>query len=102
MSQSLETSDIIVLQQLLITETRICISYGTSARYVAVINHEARGRADHEARGRAAPEGRLIYSGNVPNGRDMTFMCRHESAVMAKGRKLQAPKDRTLPLTFDL
>ena len=29
-------------------------------RYVAGINHEARGRA--------APEDRVIYSGNVPNG----------------------------------
>ena len=49
----------------------ICISYVTSARYVAGIN----------------PEGRVIYSANVPNGRDITNLCRHEPAVMAKGGK---------------
>ena len=37
----------------------ICISYVTSVRYVAGINHEARGCA--------VSEGRVIYSGNVPN-----------------------------------
>ena len=48
----------------------ICISYVTSVRYVAGINHEARGRA--------APEGRVIYSGNVPNhGHDISNLCRH-------------------------
>ena len=42
-------------------------------RYVAGINHEAR----------------VIYSGNVPNGRDITNLCRHEPVVMAKGAKIQ-------------
>ena len=50
------------------THTYICISYVTSARYVAGINL-------------------VIYSGNVPNGRDITNLCRHEPAVMAKGGK---------------
>ena len=54
-----------------------CISYVTYVRYVAGINHEARGR-----------EGRMIYSGNVPNGRDITNLCRHEPVVMAKGAKI--------------
>ena len=38
-------------------------------RYVAVINHDSRGRV--------APEGRVIYYGNVPNGRDISHLCRH-------------------------
>ena len=49
---------------IIVIATYICISYVTSVRYVAGINHEARGRA--------APEGRVIYSGNVPNRGDMT------------------------------
>ena len=64
----------------IVLENDRSISYVTSARYVAGINHEARGRA--------APEGRVIYSGNVPNGRDITNLCRHEPAVMAKGGKI--------------
>ena len=40
-------------------------SYVMSVRYVAGINHESRGRA--------APEGRVIYSGNVPKT-DMTLV----------------------------
>ena len=48
----------------------VCISYVTSVRYVAGINHEARGRA--------VPKGRVIYSGNVPNrGRDISNLCRN-------------------------
>ena len=30
----------------------------------------------------------MIYSGNVPNGRDITNLCRHEPVVMAKGAKI--------------
>ena len=49
-------------------------------RYVAGINHEARGHA--------APEGRVIYSGNVPNcGRDISNLCRHEPVAMVNGAK---------------
>ena len=45
-------------------------------RYVAVTNHESRGRV--------APEGQVIYYGNVLNtGRDITSLCRHEPVVMA-------------------
>ena len=47
----------------------LCITYVTSVRYVAVINHESRGRV--------APEGRVIYYGNAPNGRDISNLCRH-------------------------
>ena len=58
----------------------VCISYVTSVRYVARINHEARGRA--------APEGRLIYSGNVPNRRrDIINLCCHEPVAMLNGTK---------------
>ena len=58
----------------------ISISYVTSVRYVAGINHEARGRA--------APEGRVIYSGNVPNrGRDISNLCHHEPVAMVNGAK---------------
>ena len=49
-------------------------------RYVAGINHDARGHA--------APEGRVIYSGNVPNrGRDISNLCRHEPFAMVNGAK---------------
>ena len=52
----------------LIEEPNFCFTYVlvvTSMRYVAGINHEARGRT--------APEVRVIYSGNVPNhGRDIS------------------------------
>ena len=52
--------------------THVCISYVTSVRYVAGIN----------------PEGRVIYSGNVPNrGRDISNLCRHESVAMVNGAK---------------
>ena len=58
----------------------ICISYVTSVRYVAGINHEARGRA--------APEGQVIYSGNVRNLRcDISNLCRHEPFAMVNGAK---------------
>ena len=58
----------------------VCISYITSVRYVARINHEARGRC--------APEGRVIYSRNVPNrGRDISNLCRHEPVAMVNGAK---------------
>ena len=30
----------------------------------------------------------MIYSGNVPNGRDITNLCRHEPVVMAKGANI--------------
>ena len=63
------------------------ISYVTSVRYVAGINHEARGRA--------APKGRVIYSGNIPNrGRDISnsvflsgFGPRGKSASSKGGRE---------------
>ena len=49
-------------------------------RYVAGINHEALGHA--------APEGRVIYSGNVPNrGRDISNLCRHGAVAMVNGTK---------------
>ena len=49
-------------------------------RYVAGINHEAQGCT--------APEGRVIYSGNVPNrGRDISNLCRHEPVAMVNGAK---------------
>ena len=52
----------------------ICISYVTSVRYVAGINHEARGRA--------VPMGRVIYSGNVLNrGRDICNLCHREATL---------------------
>ena len=58
----------------------ICISYVTSVRYVAGINHEARGRA--------APSGLMIYSGNVPNReRDISNLCLHEPIAMVNGTK---------------
>ena len=58
----------------------VCISYVTSVRYVAGINREAQGRA--------APEGLMIYSGNVPNhGRDISNLCRHEPVAMVDGAK---------------
>ena len=48
--------------------------------YVAGINHEARGHA--------APEGRVVYSGNVPNrGRDISNLCHHEPVAMVNGAK---------------
>ena len=40
---------------------------------------------DHMYPRPCAPLGLVIYSGNVPNGRDITNLCRHEPAVMAKG-----------------
>ena len=50
----------------------LSISYVTSVRYVAGINHEAR----------------VIYSGNVPNrGRDISNLCRHEPVAMVNGAK---------------
>ena len=52
----------------------ICISYVTSARYVAGINHEARGPSD-------------LFRKRTERGRDITNLCRHEPAVMAKGGK---------------
>ena len=59
----------------------MCISYVTSVRYVAGINHEARGCA--------APEGRVIYSGNVLNrGRDIGNLCHHEPVAMVNGAKI--------------
>ena len=58
----------------------ISISYVMSVRYVAGINNEARGSA--------ALEGRVIYSGNVPNhGHDISNLCRREPAAMVKGAK---------------
>ena len=58
----------------------ICIRYVMSVKYVAGINHKAQGRA--------APEGRVIYSGNVPNrGRDISNLCRHEPVTMVNGAK---------------
>ena len=33
------------------------------------------------------PRGPNDYSGNVPNGRDINNLCRHEPVVMAKGAK---------------
>ena len=34
------------------------------------------------------PEGRVIYSGNVPNrGRDINNLCRHEPVAMVNGTK---------------
>ena len=61
-------------------DRNISISYVTSVRYFAGINHEARGCV--------APEGRVIYSGNVPNcGRDINNLCRHEPIAMINGAK---------------
>ena len=58
----------------------VSISYVTSVRYVAGINHEARGRAP--------PEGRVIYSRNVPNrGHDISNLCHHELVAMVNGAK---------------
>ena len=58
----------------------VSISYVTSVRYVAGINHEARGRA--------APEGRVIYSGNIPNrGHGISNLCLHEPIAMVNGAK---------------
>ena len=35
-----------------------------------------------------APEGRVIYSGNVPNrGRDISNLCCHEPVAMVNGAK---------------
>ena len=49
-------------------EWYVCISYVTSVRYVAGIN----------------PEGRVIYSGNVPNrGRDINNLG-HEPVAMVR------------------
>ena len=51
----------------------IYISYVTSVRYVAGINHERR----------------VIYSGNVPNrGCDMSNLCRHEPIAMVNGANI--------------
>ena len=34
------------------------------------------------------PEGRVIYSGNLPNrGRDISNLCRHEPVAMVNGAK---------------
>ena len=56
----------------------ISTSYVTSMRYVARINHEARGCT--------ASEGRVIYSGNVLNRRrDISNLCRHEPVAMVIG-----------------
>ena len=55
------------------------ISYVMSVRYVAGINHEARGRA---------PSGLMIYSGNVPNHRrDISNLCRREPVAMVNDAK---------------
>ena len=67
-----------------------------SVRYVAGINHEARVRA--------APEGRVIYYGNVPNrGRDISNLCRHEPVAMVNGTKFWVyhPKNWFKPV-FDI
>ena len=71
------------------TSRYICISYVTSVRYVSGINHEARGHT--------APEGRVIYSGNVLNhGRDISNLFRREPAAMVNGTKflVLSPKNR--------
>ena len=66
-------------------------------RYIAGINHEARGHA--------APEGRVIYSGNVPNrGRDISnlcHLCRHEPVAMVNGAKflVYRPKNQFKPVS---
>ena len=58
----------------------VSISYVTSVRYIAGINHEARGRA--------APEGQVIYYGNVLNRRrDISNLCLHEPVAMVNGAK---------------
>ena len=50
-------------------------------RYVAGINEEARGYA--------VPEGRVIYSGNVPNcGYDISNLCHHEPIAMVNGTNI--------------
>ena len=54
------------------THNTISISYVTSVRYVAGKN----------------PEGRVIYSRNVPNrGRDISNLCRHGPIAMVNGAK---------------
>ena len=63
-------ANVISSLQIIVNFEPICISYATSVRYVAGINHEARG----------------IYSGNVPNrGRDISNLCHHEPVAMVNG-----------------
>ena len=48
------------------------------------------------------PEGRVIYSGNVPNcGRDISNLCRHEPVAMVNGKKIwfYRPKNRFKPVS---
>ena len=48
------------------------------------------------------PEGRVIYSGNVPNcGRDISNLCRHEPVAMVNGKKIwfYHPKNRFKPVS---
>ena len=52
----------------------ISISYVTSVKYIARINHEARRSSD--------------FSGNVPNhGHDISNLCRHEPVAIVNGAK---------------
>ena len=42
----------------------------------------------HDSRGHVAPEGRVIYYGNVPNtGRDISNLCRHNCGFYGNRRK---------------
>ena len=60
----------------------LCSSYVMSVRYVSAINHESRGRV--------APEGRVIYCGNVPNyGHDISNLCRHDRVATDTGAKIR-------------
>ena len=48
------------------------------------------------------PEGRVIYSGNVPNrGRDISNLCRHEPIAMVNGAKFPVyrPENRFKPVS---
>ena len=54
----------------------VCISYVTSVRYVAGINHSALGPHD-------------LFRQRTEHGRDITNLCRHEPVVMAKGAKFR-------------
>ena len=57
---------------------------------------------NHEVLGHAAPEGRVIYSGNIPNrGRDISSLCRHEPVAVVNGSKflVYRPKNRFKPVS---
>ena len=53
-------------------------------QYVLVMSHPRGTLPEYIMR----PEGRVIYSGNVPNrGRDISNLCRHEPVAMVNGAK---------------